>query len=547
MPICNICKKDCTPDKFLTYTITRNGRDKICIQKKCINCKKDREALKKEKRAQYNKKYRENNREHLCTYLKQYRASHPELHKKRKQKYCEDPEYRKALKIKRRTFYLKNRELYLKAAKKYRETHKQQCATTNKKWVGNNREHVRKYLREYTRLKRATDPNFRLAHKISKAAYRHGTKWKNISSGQASVFSNTKYAGTTAISTERIKFLLAWQLNRCYICNKYFENDFTVEHIIPRSKGGSNHPRNIVLSCKKCNYSRQDKYLWHEWEPETYFPLELPVISANKILNDLGLKGVPQEDNGILLHGPRPKVLYVVSTFACSTRNHDNPELAKWVINKQTQHPEALFLYDLEMYGKLSNVKNMLKSKLGLLDSVGARKFQISSVTPHEAAEFLDQFHVMGKGKAYWHVGLRDSSGILWGVGSFNDLGDKYDCVRLAFRGQVAGGMSKIMLNFLKSVPSKPIFTFVDSRYATGEGHETIGFQYLGKTPVSHYWVFPGELKHYRFFSNVNKLTRNLPIYLQGHNIPTQIELSGIFKTWFPGRHKIMLPMPEAV
>lgn len=33
----------------------------------------------------------------------------------------------------------------------------------------------------------------------------------------------------------------------------------TLDHIIPSSRGGSNHPSNLRTACKPCNSSRQDK------------------------------------------------------------------------------------------------------------------------------------------------------------------------------------------------------------------------------------------------------------------------------------------------
>ncbi len=32
----------------------------------------------------------------------------------------------------------------------------------------------------------------------------------------------------------------------------------TVDHIIPRSKGGTDHPDNLVAACSQCNYSKHD-------------------------------------------------------------------------------------------------------------------------------------------------------------------------------------------------------------------------------------------------------------------------------------------------
>src|SRR5574344_312112 len=48
--------------------------------------------------------------------------------------------------------------------------------------------------------------------------------------------------------------------NHCSYCNKRIENksELTIDHIFPRSKGGSNDMDNIFLICKTCNSSKSD-------------------------------------------------------------------------------------------------------------------------------------------------------------------------------------------------------------------------------------------------------------------------------------------------
>jgi len=57
----------------------------------------------------------------------------------------------------------------------------------------------------------------------------------------------------------------------------------TLDHLIPRSQGGSNHETNLVTACGTCNSSRQDKP-WREYatggaieriEELTSLPLDL--------------------------------------------------------------------------------------------------------------------------------------------------------------------------------------------------------------------------------------------------------------------------------
>lgn len=45
----------------------------------------------------------------------------------------------------------------------------------------------------------------------------------------------------------------------CAYCGKtFFNRECTIDHIIPRSKGGSNHFANLVACCQECNYLKGD-------------------------------------------------------------------------------------------------------------------------------------------------------------------------------------------------------------------------------------------------------------------------------------------------
>lgn len=55
----------------------------------------------------------------------------------------------------------------------------------------------------------------------------------------------------------------------CYWCGKVLEwSTATIEHMIPLSRGGSNHISNCRLACKKCNEERGDKTAFDLLEEE---------------------------------------------------------------------------------------------------------------------------------------------------------------------------------------------------------------------------------------------------------------------------------------
>jgi 5-methylcytosine-specific restriction endonuclease McrA len=50
------------------------------------------------------------------------------------------------------------------------------------------------------------------------------------------------------------KLILLRDQNTCWMCGKWAD---TVDHLVARSKGGSNDPSNLAAACKKCNYAKK--------------------------------------------------------------------------------------------------------------------------------------------------------------------------------------------------------------------------------------------------------------------------------------------------
>ncbi len=63
---------------------------------------------------------------------------------------------------------------------------------------------------------------------------------------------------------------------KCQYCGNSFESkDLTMDHVIPKSKGGKKTFTNIVMSCRKCNEAKADKYMEPIKKPRipTYYEL----------------------------------------------------------------------------------------------------------------------------------------------------------------------------------------------------------------------------------------------------------------------------------
>lgn len=74
----------------------------------------------------------------------------------------------------------------------------------------------------------------------------------------------------------------------CVYCGDTIENGavLSLDHIIPRSKGGSNHERNLITACKRCNTRRHDRNIsaWID------IAAEYSEIPAHEIARDIRRK-----------------------------------------------------------------------------------------------------------------------------------------------------------------------------------------------------------------------------------------------------------------
>lgn len=65
------------------------------------------------------------------------------------------------------------------------------------------------------------------------------------------------YAADGEHTGDDIKALFVKQKGRCIYCSKGLGDTYHVDHIQPLSRGGSNHPANLQLTCGPCNNNKR--------------------------------------------------------------------------------------------------------------------------------------------------------------------------------------------------------------------------------------------------------------------------------------------------
>lgn len=178
-----------------------------------------------------------------------------------------------AKKARGRSWYRKNAEKDKPRASAYRRTHRERRQENNKRWLDQNPEKKSLYRKkQYDRNKK---PEVKSRRSVWGKAWRK--KYPNLVAGIADRYRNKhpdrvresrikgnalrrcrKWMAASSHSSADIDDIKMLQKNRCAYCKDEFTKlkKFTVDHIQPLSRGGSDGRRNLQLLCKQCNSAK---------------------------------------------------------------------------------------------------------------------------------------------------------------------------------------------------------------------------------------------------------------------------------------------------
>jgi len=202
-------------------------------------------------------------------------------------------------KKKKRDYYLKNREAFLLKARKrytekreeiieynrmryqkkkkdilvkckiYRESHKEECLRRANEWRKNNPDKRRAIIRRYYEKKLKADPewgnkrakmyrdrNPEKAREHLREYRRERPVWTRLQKYKRRVRCGDGQVDKGHLNKDFEKQVidkLKKQDYKCIYCKVDIKECFSIDHIVPLAKGGSNNIENIDLVCKSCN------------------------------------------------------------------------------------------------------------------------------------------------------------------------------------------------------------------------------------------------------------------------------------------------------
>lgn len=219
----------------------------------CKLCRSEYYATNKETITERGRQHYLANRERLIEYQRVYREANKKTVAERARRYRQENQV--AIAEKKRRYFEQNR------AKSYK---------TWRAWHAKNTERVAGYKRKHYELNKDEFKErvrgWRRKNKGRVAGY--GRKWRLQNPDAARAIKNRRRARehsaegthTAADITRQHKC----QKGRCHWCGVKVGKKYHVDHVVPLSRGGSNDPANLVISCHSCNESKGAK-LPHEW------------------------------------------------------------------------------------------------------------------------------------------------------------------------------------------------------------------------------------------------------------------------------------------
>lgn len=159
----------------------------------------------------------------------------------------------------------------------------------------------------------------------------------------------------------------------------------------------------------------------------------------------------------------------------------------------RTKGISLMTIFELEWKSKPEIIKSMIKSKIGLLDKIPAKKCSIVSLEKSIANDFHDQNHLSSFSTNSINLGL-EYQGELVSVLSLSksrfDKNYEYEISRFSSKldHTVVGGLGKLFNYFVSEYDPSSCMTYVDLRVGLGKSYEKIGFSFLGKTSPNYFY-----------------------------------------------------------
>lgn len=170
--------------------------------------------------------------------------------------------------------------------------------------------------------------------------------------------------------------------------------------------------------------------------------------------------------------------------------------------------------WDSEIRDQRSIVESVIRARLGLLESVGARECQICEVDQSEEKTFLDENHLQGYVSSQSCVGLRYQNRLVALMSFRRPRFDKvHDWELLRFCTQIGlaipGGASRLF----EKRPTGSMISYADRRLFSGQLYQRLGFRFSHFSRPGYRYTQDYQTAFSRYRFQKSQLEKLLEVY----------------------------------
>lgn len=179
-----------------------------------------------------------------------------------------------------------------------------------------------------------------------------------------------------------------------------------------------------------------------------------------------------------------------------------------------------LQFWEHEIVGKPELVLSMVRNRVGLSKTVGARECDVVELSPQESRSFLSAHHLQGSVGStlrlgLWHRKKNRVAALMTFSPPRLDNDVEWELVRYCSHKDlsVVGGASKLLAHFKKVYAPNSIVSYADRRYSSGELYTKLGFTLTHITKPDYFYVKGNGYRVSRYKARHRELKSWLPVY----------------------------------
>ena len=231
------------------------------------------------------------------------------------------------------------------------------------------------------------------------------------------------------------------------------------------------------------------------------------------------------EFNGIYYHSKHPKNYHLHKTNAVEALGY-----------------QLIHIFEDEWRDSREKIQSMLRSKLGVLPKIHARKCRVVELDFAQETAFFNAHHLQGYTKSKACYGLT-FNGYLVAAMSFRrprfTKKVAWELLRYAGSATVVGGASRLLAAFEKQYRPESLISYADRRWSCGNLYRSLGFAELASTPPGFYYT-DYQRRYNRMRFQKHKLAQQLPTFDPALTEEANMNANGYYRIYDSG-HRVFI------